>query len=289
MNSKFALGTAQFGLNYGIANTTGKVNLLNASDILHFAHEVGIDTIDTAIDYGDSELTLGRAGVCKWKVGSKLPAVPDDCKDVSGWVERAINGSLSRLKLNQLDSLMLHRPQQLLGPIGRELSSALSRVKSGGLSKKIGISVYAPDDLEQLLQVLPTDLVQMPCNILDQRLITSGWSKRLKSSGIEICIRSIFLQGILAIKKNKRPFQSQQWISMWRIWDDWLQAENLTAIEACVRFAANIPEVCKIVVGVETREQLEMILNVEQHPLKVLPSWPNFDENILNPALWNTQ
>jgi len=106
MHSRLALGTVQFGLDYGVANQAGKVRFEEARNILKLATEHSIDTLDTAIAYGDSESTLGQAGVSNWKVVTKLSAVPDNCNDIAGWVESQVEGSLGRLGIHQCSTAL---------------------------------------------------------------------------------------------------------------------------------------------------------------------------------------
>lgn len=133
---KLALGTAQFGLNYGISNSSGKISTEKAVDLLLYAKRNGIDTLDTAIAYGDSEQALGSIGVDGWQVITKLPALPEGESNVEFWVERQLQGSLSRLGVSNVYGLLLHRPQQLLEHSGPTLIRALERMKQQGLIKK---------------------------------------------------------------------------------------------------------------------------------------------------------
>jgi aryl-alcohol dehydrogenase-like predicted oxidoreductase len=112
--SRLALGTVQFGMTYGIANQQGKINFVSATEILEYAYASGIDTLDTAIAYGDSEQCLGSIGVKSWKVISKLPKMPESTPDILNWVNQKVHGSLTRLQLPKLYGLLLHHPEQLL-------------------------------------------------------------------------------------------------------------------------------------------------------------------------------
>ena len=96
---KIALGTVQFGMSYGISNNVGQVNSSDAKDIMLYAKSVGIDTLDTAIAYGDSERCLGEVGINDWNVITKLPEVPDDCACISSWITGQIENSLMNLEL----------------------------------------------------------------------------------------------------------------------------------------------------------------------------------------------
>ncbi|MCX7254005.1 MAG: aldo/keto reductase [Burkholderiales bacterium] len=99
---KLALGTAQFGTNYGIYNLSGRMSLLEAEEIIRVGREHGIDTLDTAIAYGDSEALLGQLDIGHWKIITKLPSVPDNCTDIEQWVRNQIRQSMTRLRVTKL-------------------------------------------------------------------------------------------------------------------------------------------------------------------------------------------
>ena len=145
---KLALGTAQFGMSYGINNIVGQVSQQAAQQILQYASLVGIHTIDTAISYGSSEQCLGLAVVDAFEVITKLPPIPDSCDNVEDWVLREVEGSLNRLGIVSLYGLMLHRPDQLYGQMGERVLASLMRLKEAGLVKKIGVSVYDPGEFD---------------------------------------------------------------------------------------------------------------------------------------------
>ena len=286
---KLALGTVQFGLNYGIANKVGQVNAGTASSILQIANQAGIDTLDTAIDYGNSEDLLGKIGVRTWKVVTKLPSVPQDCTNVSGWVNSQVFGSLKRLGLDSLYGLLLHRPNQLLDKVGADLYSALQSLKADGLVSKIGISVYGPEELDLLTERYSFDLVQAPLNILDRRLLESGWTAKLERAGIELHTRSAFLQGLLLMPENERPTVFRQWSGVWSEWDRWLYSTGLNPLQACLHFLNSISSVNRIVVGVDSSEHMLGIISASNGCLKNLPEFPEFeDRRIINPSSWHS-
>ena len=75
----------------------------------------------------------------------------------------------------------MHNPKDLINnDIGEELIQGLNRYREEGKIKKIGVSVYSPDELEELISNLKIDIIQAPFNIMDRRLLTSGWMERLK-------------------------------------------------------------------------------------------------------------
>jgi aryl-alcohol dehydrogenase-like predicted oxidoreductase len=285
---KLALGTVQFGLDYGVANHNGRLTIEEGKKVLALANGAGVDTLDTAIAYGDSEATLGKIGVAKWHIVSKLPKMPDDISDVDGWVETQIVGSLNRLKVARLDGLLLHFPTQIFSGQGRKLPVALQRSKEKGLVKKIGASIYEPNELPALLDVFEVNLIQSPLNILDRRLIESGWLERLTVAGVEVHVRSIFLQGLLLMPESQRPGKFAQWQSLWVVWDSWLRQNNLSALEASLRFALDFENVSKVVIGIDSVNQMQQILSVPSQSLPVLPNFGDLvDKRLLNPSVWS--
>ena len=285
---KLALGTVQFGLDYGIANTSGRIALEEAKSILQLASESGMDTLDTAIAYGDSEAVLGQLGVQPWNVVSKLPGVPEDCGDVALWVRQQVQGSLSRLGVSRLYGLLLHRPGQLLEKTGPALYEALQSLKVDGVVCKTGISVYGPAELDALFDKHHFDLIQAPFNILDRGLVESGWAARLQSAGMEVHTRSAFLQGLLLMSSEQRPSKFDRWQSIWQEWARWLEDAGLTPLQACLQYAVSQPNIDRVVVGVDTSAQLKEIIRAADGKLTSLPSFaPLLDERLVNPAVWN--
>jgi aryl-alcohol dehydrogenase-like predicted oxidoreductase len=285
---KIALGTVQFGLAYGVANESGTVQPEDVKNILQRAAAHGVDTLDTAIDYGNSESALGQTGVGAWNVVTKLPAIPADCVDVAAWVNMQIEGSLQRLGLSQLHAVLLHRPLQLLGEHGRPLKAALRQLKEQGIARKLGVSVYGPDELNMLADTMQFDLVQAPLNILDRQLIDSGWARKIKNQGTELHVRSAFLQGLLLMPPDQRPKKFARWSSTWSEWARWLDETGLTPLQACLGYVLGIAEVDKVVLGVDSVKQLGEILAASHVRLPSLPIWPQpIDTDLINPGRWS--
>jgi len=284
---RLALGTAQFGLSYGVANRVGKVHPCEIDAILSCAKGAGVDTVDTAIAYGCSEENLGQYGVRRLKVISKLPPLPSSLDDVRKWVNDAIGNSLNRLRIDNLEGLLLHRSSDLVGHAGEQLNKALIEIKEKGLVKKIGVSIYDPHELEALFGRRQIDLIQAPFNVLDRRILTSGWMMRLYNSGVEIHTRSAFLQGLLLSENLQRDPRFSKWGTLWFNWNRWLKKENLSPLQACLGFAMSRPEFHRVVVGVDTKIQLTEILDALQIG-KISPpdSLISTDFDIINPSRW---
>lgn len=284
--TKLALGAAQFGVDYGVANIQGKVETEEVKRIFAVARSANIDTLDTAIAYGDSEQVIGQMGSQPWSIVTKLPPVPFGYNAAS-WVREQLTGSLARLGVQQVYGLLLHRPGQLLEDIGPELYGALKAVQSEGLVKKIGISIYRPATLETTLAQYAVDLVQAPLNILDRSLVESGWAKRLADAGVEVHVRSVFLQGLLLMPASQRPAKFSPWTDIWAEWDRWLAQTGLTPQQACLRYVCGLDSIDRVVVGVDSAAQLDEVLSASEGILDSLPAFkPLQDDRLINPARW---
>lgn len=282
---KLALGTVQFGLTYGIANAHGRVTAAEAAGIVGDARAAGIDTLDTASLYGDSETRLGEIGVDRWRIVTKLGPVPEG-DDAARWTADSVRASLQRLRVPRLFGLLLHRPGQLLAPGGDHLHAALQDAKHRGLVEKIGASIYEPAELDAL-ERYPLDLIQAPFSVLDRRLLTTGWLDRLAERGVELHVRSIFLQGLLVMPPERRPEDFRRWAPLWSAYDAWVAASGLSAVEACVRDALSFPQIARVVVGVDSRAHLAAILAAARGAPLTAPAFLGTDAvDLLNPSRW---
>ncbi len=285
--SRLALGTVQFGMNYGIANTKGQVSPKEISKILKFCETVNIKTLDTAVGYGESEKYLGNFGVQNFEIITKLPAYPKSCKDISKWVGDTINGSMSRLNVSYLDGVLIHVPRQLLDENGILLYKGLTVLKNSGKIGKIGISVYEPNELDKILKLYKFDIVQLPFNILDRRFEQTNWLKKLKDLGIEIHVRSVFLQGLLLMKPEDRPKYFSKWNELLKSYDNWLKDNKISPIKACLSHVLAISEIDKIVFGVDSLLNLKEIDSSISSNSQVAPDYLCTDDiEIINPAFW---
>lgn len=286
--SKLGLGTVQFGLDYGVSNKIGRIKDDQIKKILLLAKKENIDLIDTAISYGKSEQAIGNSGITNFKFISKLPDIPKNCIDIDKWIEESIKSSLKKLDINYLYGILIHNIDNFFSEKGDELIKSLKKIKENGLVKKIGISIYDPKEYENLMKMMRFDIVQAPLNIIDRRLVTSGLLSKLYSEGIEIHVRSIFLQGLLLMKRDSIPPYFENWFNIWNRWELELTKNNLNPIELCLSYPRSLPEIDKIIVGVESVIQFNEI--IEKSKIKI----NNFDTSfmisndlmLINPNNW---
>ena len=287
--NRLAIGTVQFGSDYGIANQHGQVNLEEANNILKIADNKGIDTLDTSISYGVSEESLGKVGVGKFKVVTKLPPIPGSIEDVNEWAYDQMQSSLERLNLKTAYGLLVHDTSQLFGEDGAKLAHAMTLLKQEGLVHKIGVSAYGPDEVASVFQKFQIDIIQVPFNVFDRRMLTTGWLQRLNDAGIEIHARSIFLQGLLLLSIKQVPEKFSQWSDLISFWHDWLNKNDTSALETCLHYPLSLPQIDRVIVGVDNNEQLSEIIdafNPRNRPF-IFPDISCEDEKLLNPSNWS--
>ena len=291
--SKIALGTAQFGLPYGLSNTHGQVDRTEMNEIWQVARGANITLLDTAIAYGNSEENIGATESLGFDIVTKLPPLPGPETSVTQWVHSQIENSLSKLKRNSVYGLLLHNPADLLAANGDELLSALVNLKRDGLIKKFGISIYAPTELDSLFSQIPSfrpDIVQTPLNVIDQSIASSGWLTRLSEMNIEIHIRSVFLQGLLLQQPNERSVGFSKWSSVFAQFDSWTNAQQMSPLAACIGHVLSYPEVSRVIIGVTSANELRQIIAASSgDPIRAPQSLQVTDVDLIQPMNWNKQ
>lgn len=282
------LGTAQFGNDYGIANRSGKVTRGEALRLLELARTHGVDTLDTAVVYGDAESRLGELGIRDFKIVTKVPALPSCVSDPYAWLLGMLKESLTRLRVPRLHGLLVHHAPDLAGCSSNRLMQALSRMRDSGLVEHIGASIYAPSDLESIDSTAEFDLIQAPMNVFDRRVHESGLLERLQNAGVEVHLRSAFLQGLLLIPSAAIPVMFEDWRPHLERWYAWCQGQDLTPLEACLAHVRSSAPNAKIIVGCDNALQFEEILEAAQKPAVYAPAeLSSTDPQLINPTLWS--
>ena len=278
--NKLALGTVQFGLDYGVTNNSGKVQIKEVRSILEFAKNNDINVLDTAARYGNSEEVLGSADVGDFQVITKTTPLKNDVNEVIDNFYK----SLKNLNKDQVYGLLVHD----VGDIDNEQFDLLYRkiieLKQKGLVNKIGFSAYTPEQVDFLLKNFDFDLIQVPFNVFDNRLIQGGQLKALNNKGIEIHARSVFLQGIL-LDFNNIPCYFSTWKKEFNDYQEVVKDRGLSLIEYALNYALNVEEIDKVLVGVNSKEQLIDIVNAAQKQATTNAFTIN-NLDLLNPSRW---
>ena len=285
MNSRLALGTAQFGMNYGISNHRGKIPEREVQDILELAVQNGITTLDTAFCYGDSEAVLGRVLKqirTRFKIISKVSA--------KNSVDSTLDKTLERLCMSSLYGYLLHDFSSVRsGDLG--LYSSMQDAKADGRIKKAGFSLYYPDDLDYALeQCIEFDIVQVPYSIFDQRF--QSYFPQLHAMGIEIHIRSVFLQGLFFCPLEDIENRFPPAYDAAKRLHDLAEQQGLDIACLCLNYAMMNESVDRIVIGVERIDNLYDNLKFSSEMDKVQSIYNDLlelrvDNNeVLLPFLW---
>jgi hypothetical protein len=166
----------------------------------------------------------------------------------------------------------------------------MKNIKDIGLTKKIGISIYDFNTLENILKKFDFDLIQTPFNILDQRLIKNGWLNKIKRKKIKIHVRSIFLQGILLLNNNDLPPRLKNLKKKWIIWEKWLKKNKHTPLQACLSFIFNQRKINGVVMGYNNKDQLDQILTQKQIKKNFLvPKFNIQNKELIDPRKWTNK
>jgi aryl-alcohol dehydrogenase-like predicted oxidoreductase len=281
--SKLVIVTAQFGLDYGIFNKTERTSSANVKNILTLAKKKHINTLDTAFSYGSSEQVLGKIGINDFQVITKTSPLNKGVENVIDCFYQ----SLEKLNKTEIYGLLIHNISEVTNKEFSRLYKLLISFKEQGLIQKIGFSSYTPEQVNFLLENFDFDLIQLPINVFDQRLINGGQLMQLKNKGVEIHARSVFLQGIL-LELNKIPKFFFEWKDHFDMYKNELGGNSF--LDFALGFVLNISAIDRVVVGVNNSQQLEEIIESSRKKIKFnsedTKKFGIDDVNLLNPSNW---
>lgn len=287
---KLGLGTVEFAAKSG--KHALQVSRDEAKRILEIAHQAHIPLLDTAPQAGDSQEVLGEClnADHHFKVVAKAPAFSTDfvVAHHADQLEKSLVQTLETLGHDKVYALMIGCDQGLFATQGEKLFKRMQTLKEQGLIEKIGVSVNDATQIDRLLSTFLPDIVQLPLNVLDQRLLQSGHLSRLKAKNIEIHVRDIFLQGVLLDPTHLHPW-------FWPIrkrmeaYHDYLIQEGLTPLEGALNFVTSLPEVDFALVGVQSAQQLEEVVGAVDLGLasKQFAPFSCNDLKFIDPLKWN--
>lgn len=295
--SPWVLGSAQLGLDYGVANDFGSPASDAARSLVRGAWGGGVRFFDTAQAYGASETVLGRCFQAEGftpdaSVITKLS--PEGDPRDGQWIRRSVATSLQCLGVERLWGLMLHRASWL-DAWSEGLGDVLVDLRDSGAVGHLGVSVYSVSEARHALETPDIDILQLPCNAWDQRMLRSGVLGRAARRGVLCFVRSILLQGLLVLPQeqveNRLPAAAQAA----RCWIELAAEFACRPIELAFRFALSLG--LPLVIGVDCPEQVS-----ENLDLLTLPTLEEdrvdriheamaelLNETILNPAQWETK
>jgi len=295
---KLGLGTVQFGLNYGVTNARGQTGLAEVKAILGEAARQGCTVLDTASLYGEAESVLGQAlpGLPAFRVVTKTTHCPPELptEEALAPIRQGLVHSLERLGQPAVAGLLVHRVDDLLGPHGQALFELLQEFQAAGLVSKIGASVYTSDDIARLLARYPIELVQFPLNGLDQRALASGSLQALAERGVEIHVRSAFLQGLLLTPPDRLPARITQGLPALvpplAAWHRSAAELGLTPLTLALGFLKGLPEIGTVICGATSLGEWSEIVaawaEAPALPPARLKKLAVPDDKLIDPRFW---
>ena len=288
---KIGIGTAQFGLNYGVTNIVGTLDTGTAHLILDTAIAANVVNIDTAPSYGASEKIIGQhPRTTEFKITTKIGHISDRTftkKNVAKSIDD-FKRSLRHLRVDSCYGLLIHNPEDVKKENFKLLVRALENLKNDGLVQKIGISAYDPADLELARQRMNLDIVQIPLSILNQKFVTSKYLEKLKGDGVEIHARSIFLQGLILSKPNTLPkhlYELRPALEL--VWREAKQ-NDMSVRHLAMQYVIHTKMVDLAVLGVTSAEELNQVLETKEM-CSLETNWAKFNlehKHLINPANW---
>jgi aryl-alcohol dehydrogenase-like predicted oxidoreductase len=295
LQDRLALGTAQLGARYGIANATGQPSLDEATEIVSAAWCHGVRFFDTAQGYGESERVLGEAFqrldiAAEARVISKLSPTLDGA-DAEAVLE-SLRASITRLGVPRLWGLLLHREQHLdhWATVWNDL---FERIKREGLTLHVGVSVYSPERALQALQIPGLDILQVPANLFDRRMRRAQVFAKAAATSATVFIRSIYLQGIALFSPQQATETAPFALAGVAALEKFCGANGLDQKRFAFEYARDISTRVLRIVGAETPGQVVENSQLEQQP-PLDPAlfrqwderWPDDVELLVNPTRW---
>jgi aryl-alcohol dehydrogenase-like predicted oxidoreductase len=288
---KIGIGTAQFGLDYGVTNAQGQIPMQEAHTIISAGLERGFTCIDTSPAYGNAEAVLGNyQQLGQFDVITKTISIdePDWNDDSVDAVIVAFLRSLDTMKIAQCYGLLIHNPKDLQKKNARRLTDRLQSLKDQKKVEKIGVSVYDEEHIDQAKSLFDFDLIQLPLNIFNQDLAVSGSLRTLKRDQVEIHARSVFLQGIALSSADNLPDNLAELKVPLAELTTCAEVQNTSCSELCLAYIKQTGMVDVAILGVHSTEHLHAIPTGDESRFERI-DWSRFrvnDSMLTNPMNW---
>lgn len=291
---KLALGTVQFGLNYGVSNKLGQPSIAKAHAILDIAKDAGITTLDTALGYGESHQVLASYPSINdsFNIVTKLPPLQKEqfsSQDTDYYIA-LIEQCFSDFKTQKLNAILFHQASDIekqgVAPV---LACLKQRQLENQLASK-GVSLYSGTEVNNFKQLSEINFVQIPYNAFDTYFKHSGALSLLSKNKTQVQARSCFLQGLLLMPINELASYFKPWKQDLESFHQLAQHLGVSALTLSIAYALKEDEIDKVVVGVNSESELAQILEAYQSSIKisheVLKEMTVNDPRLTNPANW---
>jgi aryl-alcohol dehydrogenase-like predicted oxidoreductase len=287
--AKLGLGAAQFRFEvqtgYG-ASRGGRSPEGEIADMLSIAARSGLSVLDATVPFDSAETMLGGAmpAAAPFRIMIKA-ARADRGPD---FVEQEARASLRRMGLARADAIIVQSASDLFGRYGPQLWDKLNDLKDQGLFSHVGVAAMASDDPVGIARRFHPDIVQAPASLLDQRLLVSGALAEIAGMGIEVQMRSIFMQGLLFLPPDRAPAGMKDAASSLSRVRRMIAEGRSDPLQAALAFALSRPEASSVLVGVSSAAELSAVCAAASHPMPEL-DWQGMalqDPIALDPRRW---
>ena len=284
--SKLGLAAAQFGLDGMTSSPRGRSPEAEARDILNIADRSSLSVLDVSGVYGRAESILGD--LIPRPISFRVTLSTARADRGPDFVETEARNSLRRLGLERADAIIVHSPSELFGPHGAALWDRLARLRDEGLFNKIGVAAHASDDPVGVARRFKPDILQAPASLLDQRLLADGSLARIAGMGVEVQLRSIFLNGLLFLPPDRVPAQLKGALGRLSRVRRMIAEGRSDPLQAALGFALSRPEASAVLVGVTSAAELSAVVAAASSPPPDL-DWDDMaidDPVALDPRRW---
>ena len=280
LKKRIILGSANFTQKYG-ANQI-KIKSRDIKNILKLAKNNNINKIDTAEDYLKDKKIFKNISKT-FKFSSKILL---DIKWTSlEFCQMRLEKHLNNLNNKKIQTLLIHNEKILFSKNGKKIFKNLENLKKKKYFQKIGLSIYSTDCLDYIVSNFDINVVQCPYNILDKRILTSGWFDKLKNKKIETHIRSIFLQGLLVNQSVYKKQYFKKWQNKLSNWFVWLENNNISPVDYCLSDVM-YNDFDNIIIGINSFDNLKEIINFKKIDVKKLLNLKINDLKLIDPRRW---
>ena len=273
-------------MNYGLFNNK-KIDDKEFKKIEKLVLKSKINFIDTAISYGDSENIIGSSKLKNLHIITKIKLPSKKIIQVRDWTLKEISKSLYKLKIKKIYGVLIHDYKDLLGKYGKDYLLSLQELKKKKIIKKIGISIYESHEIKKIWKFWKPDLIQVPFNPLDNRILDSGWVDVFRKFKVKIFARSVFLQGLL-INEDNSFIVNKNYLILLNKFKNWCYKNNISLLQACIHFVKQFKKIDYLVVGFNNYNQLKEIIDVFNKKQIIVPKkFSTNKKNLIDPRKWN--
>jgi len=280
LKNRIVIGSANFTQKYGADST--KISSYEIKKILNFAKKNNIYNIDTAEAYLKDKKIFKKINK-KFKFSSKI--ILNSKWTSLEFCQKKLEEHFNNLNAKKIQTLLIHNVEILFTKNRVKIFKNLEELKKKKYFKKIGISIYDIHNLNFLISNFDLDVVQCPYNILDKRILTSGWFEKLNNQGIETHIRSIFLQGLLVNKLVYKKKYFKKWQKKIYKWFKWLEVNNISPIDYCLSDLLYY-DFDKIIIGINNFDSLKEIINFKKININRMKNLKISDNRLIDPRKW---